>query len=269
MTQRAEQIAWGLALALVLVSGRAGAWGQERDKKLPKAEELIDKSIEACGGKAAMDKLNTRVVKISVDAGPQGKAKVTVYEARPNKRHTIVEMPAAKQESGFDGEVAWQISPMGAKILTGEQRATAIREATFNADLEWRKLYQKAETLGEAEIDGRPTWKVVFTPELGNPETVYYDQKTFLPVRKEVKIKAGPMELQIEATYDDYQKTDGVLLPHRVRQRIVQLDQTTEWVVEKVEHNVELPPDRFALPQQIKDLLEKQKADTQTKPSGA
>ena len=66
----------------------------------------------------------------------------------------------------------------------------------------------------------------------------------------------------------DYRAVDGVMLPHRVRQVIAGMQEML-FLTESVEHNVEIPRERFQLPADIQALIEKEKSEKRTEsPTG-
>jgi outer membrane lipoprotein-sorting protein len=265
------------ATVFALILGLAGfqTSGQPKSQsatasagKLPPAEEVIEKSIEALGGKAAMEKIRSRVMKGTLEVEPQGlKGSVTIYAAAPNRSYEVVELEGlGKEEAGTDGEVFWMISTaMGPRLLEGDERAAKARETRFNAELHWRELYTKAECAEEVEVEGHPCYKVVFTPATGAPVTVYYDRKTWLPTRQDMTM-TGPMgTLSLTTILSDYRKCAGVLIPHRMSTTVAGTPARHTVVLESVESNVDIPAERFALPEPIRALVEKSRA--QTKPA--
>lgn len=258
-------------LAGVLASGRV--WAQE--PKLPTAEEVINKSIEALGGQAAFDKLHNRVMKGTIEVtGQPNKISLTIYEAEPNKRYSLTDVPnVGKVESGTDGKVCWQITPMGASLLEGTDRALALRHATFNDLLHWKQLYQKVECVAQETVDDHPCYKVVMTPAegQGNPEVAYYDSMTYLPAKTLITMK-GPMgEMTLEGTPADFRKVDGILLPATLTQiqKFGQMNQSITVTFDSIEHNVEIPADRFAMPAAVKELSDKPKTQPASPPATA
>jgi outer membrane lipoprotein-sorting protein len=260
---RSSNGCWGAVLALLaagLVTDPA-AWAQ--DEKLPAGEKIMEKSIEGRGGREAFEKIKSRVSKGTIEGvgGPGAqKGTVTVYEAAPNKRYFLVELPGGiRIEAGSDGDTYWEIAADGPKIFEGEEKAQKEREATFNALLHWKELYQKVECVGKEQVGDHSCYKVVLTPNLGKPETIYFDRKNGYPVRTDVvrKVKGVPSgELPIQIDQEDYKQIDGVWLPHKLIRHIAPMNQpqTITYTWESIEHNVDIPADRFDLPQEIKDL---------------
>lgn len=237
-------------------------------EKLPKAEAILDKYVEVTGGKAAYDKLNNRVTKATFEMPAQGiRADLTVYGARPNKLYTLLESGAlGKIEEGTDGQVAWELKMMtGPRVKEGDERAFLMREATFDAATQWRKLYKKAECVGLETIDDKPCHKVILTPAEGAPVTRYYDQQSGLLVKVEMSVTMPMGTIPLESYVSDYKSVDGVLFPHKVRVLAVGTERFI--TTQSIEHNVKMPKDRFKLPEDIQALVEK-KASEQAETTG-
>jgi hypothetical protein len=263
-------VAWKLAPVVIaaLVAGLAvGFWpAGEQDQHGLTGEQIIDQSIEAMGGPAAFEKRRTRISKGVFEAPGQGiRAKVTIWEAAPNKKYTLMDFGERGQErAGTDGRVHWQVGPQqGVRILEGEERARAVRESTFNTLLHWRDLYKEAEYLGDIELDGRTCQRVRMVPAEGAPKTVYYDSRTHLSVREDVTVKTPYAELKVEVRLGDYKRVGDVLVAHTITQRIPELKVEQRLVFDSIRDNVEIPDEQFELPQEIQALLK-----SESKPTG-
>jgi hypothetical protein len=249
--------------ALGLVFAGTVAWAQ--DEKLPSGEKIMEKTIEGRGGREAFEKLKTRVLKGTIEVvgtgGPREGSR-TRYEAAPNKRYSLVELaPDGKIESGTDGDVSWELSSsQGPRIVEGQEKAQRERDSTFNALLYWRELYEKVECVGKEQVDDRPCYKVVLTPKVGTPETMYFSTKNGFPVKTEMVRMTAQGDRQIQERLEDYREVDGVQLPFRVIRQVTTIGlpqnttQTITYTWKSIEHNVDLPADRFDLPQEVKDL---------------
>jgi hypothetical protein len=180
-----------------------------------------------------------------------------------------------KVESGTDGETAWQLTTfMGVHIKKGEELALAKRDATFDKVVRWRDLYTKAECIGIESVGDRPCYKVVLTPRDGKDETHYFDKETFLRLKMEMTASTMAGDLPIKLLFSDYKKVDGLMISHRMEQVVsMRGDHKTLFITESVEHNVDMPPDRFALPPKVQAVVdaerEKQTESNQSEPSAS
>jgi len=243
-----------LALSLLLTSVPLFC----ADEALPKAETILDRSIEVTGGKAAFEKRHNEVMHGSMDITGRGiKGTMTVYQAEPDKNLAVIEIEGiGKIESGSNGEIAWENSVLqGPRIKQGDEKAGSLRDGTFNAPLKWRTLYAKAETAGIETVEGHECYKVVLTPPEGKPTNEFFDKKSGLLIKTTVARNTPMGEITAEVVADDYRKEGDILVPHKMINRAA--GQEFLIVVEKVEANVEMPKDRFDLPPEIQGLLKK------------
>jgi hypothetical protein len=241
-----------LLASWLLVSGRMSA----ADAALPKADAVLDQYFEVTGGRAAYKKIQTQITTGSMEFVGKGvKAMLTSYKMAPNKSYSVMELESiGKIEQGTDGETVWEKSAVqGPRIKTGEERASALREAALNAD--WRELFKKAEMAGVEPVGGRECYKIVLTPNEGKPETRYYDTKTHLLVKVTKVVKTSMGEIPAEFSLGDYRDVGGILIPHRIAQ--TGLGQEFLVQLEKVQQNPQIAPSRFDLPEDVKALRNK------------
>jgi zinc protease len=228
------------------------------DDALPKPETIMDRYVEVTGGRAAYEKRTNEVATGSAEIGGQGlKGTLSRYAAAPDKSYTALEFEGVgKFESGSADGVAWEKSNLlGPRVKTGVEKAQALREAVFNHELNWKKLYDKAETAGVETIDGEECYKVILTPPDGKPETTYYQKKSGLIVKLGMVSVNQMGEVPVEELVYDYKPFDGVLMPTRVVQRAA--GQEITMTIQTVKVNQNIPASQFDPPADIKALLAK------------
>ena len=85
--------------------------------------------------------------------------------------------------------------------------------------------------------------------------TLYFEKESGLLVKQEVSQQGGSVETMI----GDYKEVDGIKIAHRTAQKTkiegVQFAVEIVTTIDSVEHNVDIPASRFALPDDIKALL--------------
>jgi hypothetical protein len=251
---------WLLVLGVFLLPALGGAallGAVASEEALPEAGAILDGYIEATGGKAAYEKITNRVTKATLEITAQGIAMdLTIYAARPNKNYMLIESEAIGTiEKGTDGTTVWEKSAMmGPQIKDGQEKADTLREAIFDKFVNWREMYEKAECVGVEMLSDNPAHKVVLTPRDGKPQSFYFDQVSKLLVKVELTVENPMGTIPVETFLEDYRSIDGVLLPHK--SRVVAMGQERLLTTESIEHNVDLPPDRFDLPAEIRAILE-------------
>jgi hypothetical protein len=241
----------GAACVLALTMARAA-------DDLPKAETIMDRYVEATGGKAAYQKHHTEIQKGIIELAAMGiKGAVTTYSAEPNKSYSEIELPGlGKTREGTDGTVFWSLSAMmGPHVKEGPEKAQAQIAARFNAELNWRDIFKDAKTTGVDTVDGKQCYKVELTPAEASAITQCYDKQSGLMVKMTMTAQ-GPMgEQTVDSFTTDYRKEGDVLMPHKIRQTVA--GQEIVVSVDSVTFNPEIPKDKFDLPDEIKALVNK------------
>src|SRR5258708_4813861 len=207
--------------AIALFLALPAAWAA--DEALPKAETILDRYVEVTGGQAAYEKHKTESRTGTMTLAAQGlKGSIAGFAAAPNQTYAVIELEGiGKIEQGASGDVAWDKNPMlGPRVKSGEEKAQALRESTFNEPVRWRELFVKTETVGRETIEGEDCYKVVMTPKEGKPETSYYSKKSGLVVKQEVTQVSQMGEVTVEVSVSDYKVFDGVNVPTRMGHRV-------------------------------------------------
>jgi hypothetical protein len=249
---------WGAAAVLAMAVGGGPVRAQGQTSALPTGEAVLTKYVEATGGVAAYDAIKNRVVHARMEI--QGAAVVlgvTVYSAAPASLYTLVESEATGRiESGVSDGVAWENSAMrGPVVKDGLERDDALRDAIFDRIARWKEHLKSAECVGTTDVGGKPAYRVVATPKSGSPQTLYFDKDTGLLVRTEATVNSAAGAVAVVAEPGDFRKVDGVMLAFTSRMKVMGQERVV--TIEKVEHNVALPDDRFALPPEIRALVKK------------
>ncbi len=231
---------------------------QEPARKQPSADQILDRYIAATGGKANYQKLHTMMSVGTMEFTGRGlKGAITAYNARPNLSYVVTEIDSVgKIEQGTDGNVVWERSAIqGPRIKSGDERASYLRNSDVAAKLDWKKYYKGAEAQGVETINGKPCYRVLLTPLEGKPETRFYDVKSGLLMRTDMVMK-GPMgEVPAETLFDEYREEGGILSAHVLRQKA--LGQEFVTTIRSVMYNVDIPKDKFTLPEEIQALAAK------------
>lgn len=239
-------------LLYLLASGFVAA------QTLPKAETILDRYVEVTGGKAAYEKHTTEILKGMISFPEQGlTGQLTRYAMAPDKEYSVVELgPIGKIESGFTNGVAWEKSAiLGPRVKSGGEKQQAAREAHFNAQANWRKIFPKVETTGSEVVNGEDCYIVLLTPAVGKPETQYYSKNSGL-LLKTTATAISPMgEVAVEVEVSDYKNFEGILYPTQSKQKAA--SQQLNITITSVTFEPVMPPGIFDLPAEIKALLDK------------
>ncbi len=257
---------FGIAICAVLIAG-AGvlaqssaptAPGAPAAQSTPKAsavptpsvDQILDRYIEASGGRAAWEKVNSRVSKGTIDMPTMNvSGTVEVHEKAPNRMLITVTIGGAVFTQGFDGNVGWATDPEnGLREQTGPELAETKRDSDFYHALDFRKLYPKVSVVGTEKIGDRSAYVVEATPpEGGDPDKVYFDPQSGLLLRAVTQHHNpdGTVEPFTE-DFDDYRTQDGITIPFTIHQTNSQMAFTIK--IDEVHQNVQMDDAQFGKP---------------------
>jgi hypothetical protein len=180
------------------------------------AEEVIEKSIKAQGGRAALSGLKSlsRKGDVAVD-GAFGQMEGTVEEiVVPGKKAMrAMDLAVFVQKDGWKGEVAWREGMMGLQELEGEEANQIKQTAQLNPFL---KLPEgaKIEKLDDETVDDVKYYVLQMTPKEG-PEVKFFVNQESGEISRTTLKQNNPMFGEIEITVENsaYEEFGPVKLP--------------------------------------------------------
>ena len=219
----------------------------KREAPLPGAEQILERYVQALGGRQAVERVTSRVWKGSRVGADGVLVPEEVYAKAPNKLLTITSYPNQAFRTGFDGARGWAGSDQGARELPAEMLAQVRREAEFYKETRLKDIYSKLTVVGRETIGGREAYVVEAAPaDGGDIEKLYFDAETGLLVRKYSEMKTVLGLFPTQTDFEDYREVDGVRLPFAIRWAIP----GRAWgrKITEVKQNVPLDDARFNPP---------------------
>ncbi len=189
-------------------------------KKVPAgltAEIVIDKYVQALGGKENLLKVIDQTVKLA--GSMQGmNITITMIRKAPNKFYQLVDFGVGQQKTIFDG-IKGKTSAMGQEQeLTGAQLEAIKIEAAINAFLKYDELGIKTELSGMETINNKDAYKVTLTAASGRKSINYYDVQSELLVRQVTTSDTPQGSFTSTIDFDDYKEVKGVKIAHKLVQ---------------------------------------------------
>jgi len=222
---------------------------------LPAAEKVIEKYVEAIGGKAALAKIESVHMKGGLSIPSSGiSGTMEMWAAKPNKMLAKQNIPGVGDLSeGFDGTTGWTMTPMtGPMLMTGDQLKQRVNDANFEAMLNPTARYSAVKTLEKTTFDGKEAYKLSMTRKEGGEDIEYYDVATGLKLGT-VATRASQMgPMTITTTISDYQKAGEILQPMKLKQSMTGVEVLVTF--SEITYN-KVDPAVFALPAEIKALI--------------
>lgn len=223
------------------------------------ADELIEKSIAAMGGRAAFDKIKTRVMTGAITLNTPGgdlPGTIEIQNARPNKTRTLIKADLSQFGAGmleidqrFDGQNGYVLNVMqGNREITGNQLENMRNTGFPHPFLSYKELGFTAKLQGKEKIGTGEAYVVVMEPKTGSTVRQFIDAETLLPVRSVVRVNVPELNADIEQTTDlsAYRDVDGVKLAFKLTSSSSAQSFTVD--LTKVEHNVAVDDKVFVKP---------------------
>jgi hypothetical protein len=231
---------------------------------LPAATTIIQRYIEASGGVEAIEGQKARRATGTIEAPAQGiRGDVETLAAPPDKLRLKIVIPGLGEiRSGYDGTTGWLIHPaFGPMVVEGRMLQQTQQQADMRSMLHPGRFVKRMETVERTEFDGRDCYKVKVVTQWDEEYFEFFEVDSGL-LAGSIRKLASPMgELESTTTVGDYEEVDGVLLPTRVVQTTMGMEQVVK--INQIE-TVEPGPDAFALPAEIRALV----AGTEGSPGG-
>jgi len=244
---------------------------------LPSVDALMDKYIEATGGKEAWAKMKTMSTTGELDIPASGiKGKMQSFLGEDGKSYSEIDLGGmGKAIEGSDGETVWSSEPgQGPRILTGEERDLRLTMAKLGNPLDWKKIFGKINVVGVEKVNDKDAYKVEGVTEVGAvPLTQFFDVESGLVTRMDITVDSPAGKIPMEMYPSDYREVGGLKFPYKSRRLMMQSIEMVE-TTSKIEVNPEIAKDRFELPDDVKALKEaaqrrkeKKDADAAKKPA--
>lgn len=216
---------------------------------MPSVDQILDKYVQALGGKAAIEKLTSTVITGTFDLPAMGMSgPLEVYAKAPNKNATIINLAGfGVVQFGFNGTIGWSKDPQsGLREMTGAELADAKRDSEFYRDIKLKQLFPKMTLTGKEKVGEREVYVIEATPADGKPEKMYFDTQTGLLLRLDNDRESPQGSAHVETYFEDYKETGGVKTPFTIK--IVRPDLSFTLKTTEVKQNVPIDDAKFNKP---------------------
>ena len=220
--------------------------GAKPAETLQTVDQVLDKYVQAVGGKAAFEKLKNRVMKAQLVTTSGRTIPQEIYRQAPNKVLIITTAPDGTSSQGFNGTIGWVKTNEGVEELNSFGVADFKFNADFNREIRLKELYRKLSVTGREKIGDHETYVVEAIPREGSPEKLYFDIQTGLLIRRAADEITAFGPIPDHTDLEDYKEADGVKLPFTSR-RSSQWTNLTLRIIE-VRQNVAIDEAKFDKP---------------------
>lgn len=186
------------------------------------AEEILEKMIEAQGGRAKMASIKDATVTGTFEMPAMGMSgETTRYNKAPNLFRMDISVMGMVITQAFDGEVAWMVNPQtGMTEEMPELQAEYFKRDIygFGVLLNPKKLGISFTYKGKETIEGKEYLVLVQSFSDGYTITMYVDPKTYLVHRsKAAALDQMMMETVSESVMSDYREIGGIMTAFHIQ----------------------------------------------------
>lgn len=245
------------------------------DEKLT-GEEIINKHLEAVGGREALSKIKTRVALGTVRKESEPAGKMAIMSEAPNHLSVFYGFRDYSLHMIYNGSNAFlrPAFPRQAYALTDKYEEMLASGLMFNSISLYNLLTAsepgalKLEAKGTKKVGGRQAYVVQLKTSKGSTMRLYFDTETFMWVRTDYGkvsvtsqmgtftndiVNQGGSELTVDFYIEtsDFRVVDGVKLPFKFEQVITApiLKQsatgTITGTITQYQHNIKIDPNMF------------------------
>jgi len=173
-------------------------------------DEIIEKSIEASGGKEMYENMKSSYMLMSMQVMGM-EMKMKMYYQEPKVR---IEQEGMGQNTVvvFNGEKGWMLANGAVQEMPLEQIEQMKNQNSANAASLWHVAKQedvKIEKVGKTKVDGVTAFNLKITDKEGNESNVFIDASTYQMIKMKMNSEAGEMEM----FFTEYKTFDGYTMP--------------------------------------------------------
>ncbi len=219
------------------------------------ADQLLDKSAAARGGWGTLRSVHSVRFSGTMETAQIAKSPVTLTLTPQHYFRRTEIKGGVELIKAVDGEVAWEVTPQAGIVeptpMIPKEGARFRRLADPLGPLvDAATKGNRVEVVGKMAWAGSTVYKLRVTFPDGGVNSLYLDEKTFLPTRlvNTMFVPQLDKDVEVEVRYSDWQMVEGSAWAMHEAANAPEVGFKQEIVWQKVEINPEVDPSIFALP---------------------
>ena len=220
----------------------------------PTVDELVAKNLEAKGGGAALNAIQTIRFegRMLVNQG-QIELIYTQTMKRPGKVRSDAVLQGMTLVQAYDGTSGWKIYPcQGRKDpekMSADESKSMIEDAEIGGPLvDWKAQGKTVTYFGTEDVEGTAAHKLQVVRKNGDTSYVYLDPDHFLEIRIIAQRVEQGAKIEVETDLGEYEKVSGVFFPFSIESGGKGSTDKQKIVIEKGEANIPVDDAIFPFP---------------------
>lgn len=226
--------------------------------RLPTVNEVLERHVEATGGKEALLQHKSMTVHGRYEDPAQKADYETVFYTKDGKMLLKAELGGGKQyQTGYDGETAWVLHPDGkVDIAEGDMVKTVARDADMYYHLHVLNYFKSMEVVDMKEFNGRPCYHLKGINNWDKVNEQFYDKENGLLMGYAFNTAWRGGKGDATDTFDEYKDFGGVRMAAKTTSR--DGDNLTISLITAVTYD-DVKDEVFALPKAVKVAVAEKK----------
>jgi len=225
-------------------AGPGGGRGPQRPAET--VDQVLDKYIQALGGRDALAKVTTRVRRGTVTNRANQTSNVIVEDTASGLIRTTIDGAPAQSTRAFDGKAAWGQNGPRLRDFEGVEATNISLAADLALPMSLKDTYSALAVQAYGRIAGHQVISMQGRRTGGVSEQLMFDRESGLLARRIIRLKTPMGELPVQIDYADYRAVDGIQTPFEVR--ITDWESVSALKFSEVAFNQAVDPARFARP---------------------
>jgi hypothetical protein len=241
-----------LALFPILVA--VSVTGQEREGDNRSVDEVMDRYIEAMGGRVALGQIKSARLRGRVLDGDQVVSSITVLKKAPDRVRVVIDSGRSRFVQGYDGQTVWFSRHAGGQVFHGRMPEVQARKFIEEAPLtnylvRYREQPDLVFELGEDVMLNRiPCYQVIARFPDGSWNVHLIEKERFIE-RRIYEYDADGNRL-LELIPSQFERFGGVDFAMRIVRR-KDGENLSTLVLDEVEINIGILEDAFRPPPEL------------------
>ena len=217
---------------------------------MPTADEVLNNYTNAIGGRAAIEKIKSAVIRGTVANASGSTGTFEADQIAPDKGYDIMTTQQGTRIRVLNRQRGWEKTAFGVNELAGQQLQDVKLSLPLFGNLNLKDQFTKFEVVGTDKIDNHNVDVVKATRPDQKREHLYFDSESGLLLRRVTEMNSKIGLIPEETDFDDYRDVEGVRLPGTIRLSVIDTQNPTSTrEIDKIEFNTPIESSKFDKPQ--------------------
>jgi hypothetical protein len=215
-------------------------------------DDIIAKAIAARGGIDKIKAVQTQRLTGTIAIGDRSPGPFLVEMKRGGKMRQEMTIGGQSALRVTDGTSGWKLSADNGgnpePLSAGDLKNMAGGADIDGPLVDYKAKGNQIELQGKEKVDNGDAFKLKITQKDGQVRYDYIDASSYLEVKWQGEIEAGPQKFVAESFFKDYRPVNGVMYHYEIDSDTIGTPYKQKLVFEKIEVNLPLGDDAFGKP---------------------